>query len=74
MKMKFNFNKILKWTVFIGLLLVVFLIIIIKLFPDKSEFKQIPIPETQIQENKKWQEQGQTMVDRTYTFYGLNGF
>ncbi|WBL31311.1 hypothetical protein [Candidatus Phytoplasma sacchari] len=73
MKINLNFKKILKWIVLILLFLIVLIIIVIKFFPDKNEFQQILIPEIQVQEHKKWQLKGQTMVDRTYSFYGLNG-
>ncbi|WCA22371.1 hypothetical protein [Candidatus Phytoplasma oryzae] len=72
MKISFKFKKIFKWIVLI-LLLFIGLVLIISYFLPKPPFKQIPIPAPHIHEAHKWLDQGQTMVEKRYVFYGLNG-
>ncbi|RAM57717.1 hypothetical protein DH96_02120 [Candidatus Phytoplasma oryzae] len=71
---KSKFKKIFKWIILLLLFLIVVIIIIINFFPSKTEFVQIPIPEPKVSVTKQWQDpQGQSMITKKYTFYGLNG-
>ncbi|KAB8121691.1 hypothetical protein ['Cynodon dactylon' phytoplasma] len=72
MKINLNLKKILKWLIILLLLLVILFFVIGSLLPQPP-FKQIPIPEPQIQEMRKYLDNNQPMIEKRYTFYGLNG-
>ncbi|WIA07871.1 MAG: putative secreted protein [Candidatus Phytoplasma cynodontis] len=78
MLMKLVIRKIFKWTIRL-LLFLIFIFILYANYRGYKEFytaSEIPVP--QVQEKKRWQElKGQsptTMIQKHYTFYGLNGF
>ncbi|KAB8121688.1 hypothetical protein ['Cynodon dactylon' phytoplasma] len=72
MKINLNLKKIIKWLIFLLLLLVI-LFFVIGSFLPQPPFKQIPIPEPRVQELRRWTINNQPMIEKTYTFYGLNG-